>query len=381
LKKKFMINRRAEIDRLNQLISVFPVTAILGARQVGKSTLARQIKANHYFDLENPVDLVKFDNPQFLFSTLKGLIVIDEIQLKPELFPLLRYQCDNHSDQKFLVLGSASTTLIKGSSETLAGRIGYHFLGGFRLNDVEQNYRRLWLQGAFPRAYLLSEAESSIWRTNFITTFLERDIPQLGISIPSNTLRRFWTMLSHYHGQILNYSELSRAFGVSDMTIRRYLEILEGAFMIRILQPWHANLGKRLVKAPKLYFRDSGLLHTLLTINSLDQLISNPKVGASWEGFCIENAITTLVKRSEEVYFYSTHSGAEVDLFWQSNGKNYAIEVKFSDTPRLSRSLTTSINDLNIERAWIIYPGDTIIPINDKVRAIPVSSLDTELLI
>ncbi len=376
-----MINRRAEIDRLNQLISVFPVTAILGARQVGKSTLARQIKANHYFDLENPVDLVKFDNPQFLFSTLKGLIVIDEIQLKPELFPLLRYQCDNHSDQKFLVLGSASTTLIKGSSETLAGRIGYHFLGGFRLNDVEQNYRRLWLQGAFPRAYLLSEAESSIWRTNFITTFLERDIPQLGISIPSNTLRRFWTMLSHYHGQILNYSELSRAFGVSDMTIRRYLEILEGAFMIRILQPWHANLGKRLVKAPKLYFRDSGLLHTLLTINSLDQLISNPKVGASWEGFCIENAITTLVKRSEEVYFYSTHSGAEVDLFWQSNGKNYAIEVKFSDTPRLSRSLTTSINDLNIERAWIIYPGDTIIPINDKVRAIPVSSLDTELLI
>jgi hypothetical protein len=374
-----MLKRQAEIDKLKLLISIFPVTAILGARQVGKSTLAHQIQADHYFDLENPVDLVKFDNPQFLINSLNGLIIIDEIQLKPELFPLLRYQCDNRHDQKFIVLGSASTSLIKGSSETLAGRIGYHFLGGFRLSEVEQDFRRLWMQGAFPRAFLLDEGESSIWRNNFITTFLERDIPQLGITIPSNTLRRFWTMLSHYHGQIINYSELSRSFGVSDMTIRRYLEILEGAFMIRILQPWHANLGKRLVKAPKLYFRDSGMLHTLLTINSFEQLVSNPKVGASWEGFCIENAIRTLNKRSEEVFFYSTHSGAEVDLFWQWGGKNYAIEVKFSDKPRISRSLTTSINDLQIDRAWIIYPGDTIIPINEKVSAIPVTSIESEL--
>jgi len=374
-----MLTRQAEIDKLKQLISIFPVTAILGARQVGKSTLANQLQADHYFDLENPVDLVKFDNPQFLLNSLKGLIIIDEIQLKPELFPLLRYQCDNRHDQKFILLGSASTNLIKGSSETLAGRIGYHFLGGFRLSEVEQNFRRLWMQGAFPRAFLLAEEESLIWRNNFITTFLERDIPQLGITIPSNTLRRFWTMLSHYHGQIINYSELSRSFGVSDMTIRRYLEILEGAFMIRMLQPWHANLGKRLVKAPKLYFRDSGLLHTLLTINSFEQLVSNPKVGASWEGFCIENAIRTLNKRSEEVFFYSTHSGAEVDLFWQWGGRNYAVEVKFSDKPRISRSLTTSINDLQIDKAWIIYPGDTVIPINEKVSAIPVTSIESEL--
>lgn len=371
-----MVKRESELDRLKKLIEVFPITAILGARQVGKSTLARQVNTNHYFDLENPVDLLKFDNPQFLFKSLEGLIAIDEIQLKPELFPLLRYQSDNNPGQRFLILGSASPSLVKGASESLAGRIGFHFLGGFSLQEVKNNFAQLWLQGSFPRSYLLAENDSILWRDNFITTFLERDIPKLGLSIPANTLRRFWTMLSHYHGQVLNYSELSRSFGVSDMTVRRYLEILEGTFMVRLLQPWHSNVGKRIVKSPKLYFRDSGILHSLLTIRDRNQLISHPKLGASWEGFCIESAIRTLGKRNEEVFFYATHSGAEVDLFWQEGGKNYGIEVKFTDTPRITRSLTISIYDLKLEKVWIIYPGDEIINFSEKVQAIPITSIE-----
>ena len=371
-----MIKRESELNKLKRLIEVFPITAILGARQVGKSTLARQLNADHYFDLENPVDLLKFENPQFLFRSLEGLIAIDEIQLKPELFPLLRFQCDNNPKQRFLILGSASPSLVKGASESLAGRIGFHFLGGFSLDEVDYSYTRLWLQGAFPRSYILAEGDSILWRENFISTFLERDIPMLGLSIPANTLRRFWTMISHYHGQVLNYSELSRSFGVSDMTVRRYLEILEGTFMIRLLQPWHSNVGKRIVKSPKLYFRDSGLLHSLLTIRDRNQLISHPKLGASWEGFCIENAIRALNKRNEEVFFYATHSGAEVDLFWQEGGKNYGIEVKFTDTPRITRSLTVSISDLKLEKVWIIYPGDDVINLSEKVQAIPLTKIE-----
>ncbi len=251
--------------------------------------------------------------------------MIDEIQRKPELFSLLRYQSDNKPNQKYLILGSASPDLVKGSSETLAGRIGFHFLGGFSLSEVDYDVHNLWLKGGFPRAYLLDDENSRFWRSNFISTFLERDIPQLGINIPANTLRRFWTMLAHYHGQILNYSELARSFGVSDMTIRRYLEILEGTFMIRLLQPWFANVAKRLVKSPKIYFRDTGLFHSLLTINNHEQLITNPKLGASWEGFCIENAIRTLSKYAQQFYFYSTHSGAEIDLIWDWGGKKIWI--------------------------------------------------------
>jgi uncharacterized protein len=373
-----MINRINEKRILQELIGIFPVTAILGARQVGKSTLAKQIEHDWYFDLENPSDLLQFDNPKFLLEPLKGLIVIDEIQRKPELFPLLRFLVDNNPGQKFLLLGSASPDLIKGSGETLAGRIGYHFLGGFTIEETGNDYQGLWLRGTLPKPYLLEESESFMWRDNFITTFLERDIPQLGINIPSNTLRRFWTMLAHYNGQLLNYSELARSFGISDMTIRRYLEILEGTFMIRLLTPWYSNLGKRLVKSPKLYFRDTGILHNLLTVSNQHELLSHPKLGASWEGFCIENAIRALNRSAKkDVWFYSTHSGSEVDLFWQKGGRNYAIEVKFSDTPRITRSLSTAIKDLDIDRAWIVYPGEKIIPLSETIDAIPVSKLDS----
>jgi predicted AAA+ superfamily ATPase len=374
-----MIQRPQEIEAIRKLTEIFPVTAILGARQVGKSTIARELSANYYYDLENPVDLLKLENPQYLFNTLSGMVVIDEVQRKPDLFPYLRYLCDNRHDLRFVLLGSASPDLLKSSSESLAGRIGYHFLGGFRLNEVDFDYRKLWVQGSFPRAFLLDTELSNLWKENFISTFLERDVPQLGINIPSQTLRRFWTMLAHYHGQILNFSELSRSFGVSDMTIRRYIEILEGTFMVRLLQPWHENVGKRLVKSPKLYIRDTGILHSLLTTENESQLLSHPKLGASWEGFCIENAIRSLSRKTVHFYFYSTYSGAEIDLIWAFGGKKYGLEVKFSDTPRISRSLTTSLNDLSLDKVWILYPGSETIVLSEKVTALPVNKLDEML--
>lgn len=374
-----MIQRPQEIETIRKLTDIFPVTAILGARQVGKSTLAKELNTDFYFDLENPIDLLKFENPQYLFNSVSGFVVIDEVQRKPELFPYLRFLCDNRHDLRFVLLGSASPDLMKNTSESLAGRIGYHFLGGFSLREVDFDYRKLWVQGSFPRAFLLDTELSNLWKENFIATFLERDVPQLGINIPSQTLRRFWTMLAHYHGQILNFSELSRSFGVSDMTIRRYIEILEGTFMVRLLQPWYENLGKRLVKSPKLYFRDTGILHSLLTIGDESQLLSHPKLGASWEGFCIENVIRLLVKKTGYFYFYSTHSGGEIDLLWDSGGKKYGLEVKFTDTPRISRSLTTSINDLGLTKAWIIYPGNETIDLSDIVTVLPVNKVDAIL--
>lgn len=262
-----LIEREHDRETLDRWINMFPVVAILGPRQCGKTTLARMLNADHYFDLENPRDAARLDQPQLALEDLKGLIVIDEIQRIPGLFPLMRYLVDQKKKRKFVILGSASRDLIRQSSESLAGRIAYHFLGGFRLQDVgRENMRNLWLRGGLPRSFLAkSYEESHLWRNQYITAFLERDVPQLGITIPARTLRRFWLMLSHYHGQIMNYSELGRSFGVSDMTVRNYCDILEGTFMVRILQPWYVNIGKRLVKRPKLYIRDSGIFHTLLS--------------------------------------------------------------------------------------------------------------------
>ena len=264
-----MVERNQDVQAVAKLIELFPVTTILGPRQCGKTTLARFFKADHLFDLENPRDAARLDQPQLALENLAGLIVIDEIQRVPDIFPLLRFLVDRDDHQKYLILGSASRDLIQQSSETLAGRIAYYQLGGFRLSDVGSKYMNaLWLRGGLPRSFLSeTDEESLIWRRQYISTFLERDIPQLGITIPARTLRRFWTMLSHYHGQILNYSELGRSFGVSDMTVRRYCEILEGAFMIRLLQPWAVNIGKRIVRRPKLFMRDSGpVSYTHLTL-------------------------------------------------------------------------------------------------------------------
>ena len=285
-----LIPRQLDIEAIETYMQEFGATAILGARQCGKTTLAQMFSCTAHFDLENPRDLVRLDNAQLALEPLEGRVVIDEIQRRPDLFPLLRYLIDQNSKRRFLILGSASRDLIQQSSESLAGRIAYHHLGGLRLSDVgAESLSTLWLHGQFPRAFTAkSSAQAFRWLQQYIVTFLERDIPQLGISIPAQTLFRFWQMLSHYHGQLLNYSELAGSFGVSDHTVRRYIDLLAGTFMVRVLQPWHNNVGKRLVKRPKLYLRDSGLFHSLQSINSQEVLLSHPKLGASWEGFAME---------------------------------------------------------------------------------------------
>jgi predicted AAA+ superfamily ATPase len=372
-----IIERQHDCKALSKLMAMFPVVAILGPRQCGKTTLARTLGANHYFDLENPQDAARLDQPQLALEDLSGLIIIDEIQRMPDMFPLLRYLVDQQKKRKFVILGSASRDLIRQSSESLAGRIAYHYLGGFRLDDIDPaKMKTLWLRGGLPRSFLArSDEESLVWRNQYVTTFLERDIPQLGINIPARTLRRFWTMLSHYHGQILNYADLGRSFGVSDMTVRKYCEILEGTFMIRILQPWYANIGKRVVKRPKFYLSDSGLFHSLSSIETPQQLSASPKLGASWEGFALDCVCRTLGKQDEDLYFWSTHAGAELDLFWQQGGKNWGVEFKYEDAPRLTRSMKTAIEDLQLAGLWVVYPGKASYPLAQNIQTLSLSEV------
>jgi predicted AAA+ superfamily ATPase len=374
-----IIERKADTVAVKRLIRQFPITAILGSRQCGKTFLAKRLGPDHYFDLENPRDIARLETPQLALENLRGLIAIDEIQRLPSLFPLLRYLSDKKSRQKYLILGSAAPNLIKHTSETLAGRIGYHRLEGFAIGDVGGPHaKKLWLRGGYPMSYLArSGAESAVWRENYIATFLERDIPQLGISIPSRALRRFWMMLSHYHGNILNHLELASSFGVSDMTIRRYLEILEGTFMVRLLGPWHNNIGKRLIKRPKVYMRDSGILHALLSITTEDELLSHNKLGASWEGFALECAARCIGKRDEELFFWGTHSGAEVDLFWQDKGKGWAIEFKYEDAPKVTKSMQVATKDLDLDHLWVVYPGSQRYHLAEKISALPITDIGT----
>ena len=372
-----IIRRNYDTKRINLLLKTFPVTAILGPRQSGKTFLAKQIKYNHYFDLENPRDIACLENPQLAVEDLTGLIVIDEIQRHPDLFKVMRYLVDNNPKQKYLILGSASGILIKQSSESLAGRIGYYYLGGFSIPDVGvSNIKKLWLRGGFPRSFTArNNKESFLWLSNYISTLLERDIPQLGITIPASTLRRFWIMLSHYHGTILNYSEIARSFGISDMTVRKYIDILEKTFMIRILQPWYVNIGKRLVKSPKIYLNDTGIFHSLMSLEDFDQLNAHNKVGASWEGFSLECVAKSLQKRSEELFFWNTHTGAELDLFWQDKGQNWGIEFKYADAPKMTRSMHSAINDLELSHLWIVYPGKQLYKLNARVTVMPLNTI------
>ncbi len=372
-----MLNRAKDLTGIKKLLNLYPVTSILGARQIGKTTLAKQFQASHYLDLENPRDLARLDHPQLALEDLKGLIVIDEIQRKPDLFPLLRYLVDENPQQKYLILGSASNVLIKQSSESLAGRIAYYHLGGLSLSDAgKEHWKSLWSNGGYPRSFLAPDEDASaLWRENYISTFLERDIPQLGISIPAQTMRRFWTMLSHFHGQIINYAEFAKSFGISDMTVRKYTDILEGTFMVRLLQPWFRNIGKRLVKRPKLYLRDSGIFHTLLSIQAYEQLITHPKLGSSWEGFALELTCKSIGKRDQEFYFWKTHSGAELDLFWQNQGKNWGIEFKYQDAPKLTKSMQSCMSDLELAHLWIVYPGKQKYKLATNITTLPLTEI------
>ena len=375
-----LIDRPTPAKRIREALAVHPCAALTGPRQCGKTTLARQIAAetspSTFFDLEAAVDRQRLAAPGQTLGRLRGLVVIDEIQRMPSLFETLRVLVDRPScDARFLLLGSASPRLVKGVSESLAGRVGLVDLSGFDLRETGVGvWRRLWNRGGFPRSFLARGARaSSLWRRNFVRTFLERDIPQLGITIPAESLRRFWTMVAHYHGQTWNAAEFARALGSSEGTARRYLDILAGAFMVRVLPPWFENLKKRQVKAPKTYVRDTGLLHSLLGIPGEDQLLGHPKVGASFEGFVVEQLLGALETRN--AYYWATHAGAELDLFVLHGGKRYGFECKFTDAPGTTRSMRVALKDLKLDHLWVVYPGDEGYVLDDRISALPVTEV------
>lgn len=368
------MDRLYYLQQIENKFRTHPVVAILGPRQCGKTTLAKKYAEKtslhllHHFDLEDPVDLARLENPKLTLEPLQGLIIIDEIQHAPDLFKLIRVLVDNKLiDQQFLILGSASRELIKQSAESLAGRISYLELTPFSYQET-QDLSPLWLRGGFPKSYLATTLEESYeWREGYITTYLEHDLPALGIQIAPQSLRRFWEMLAHYHSNILNASELGRSFGSADTTIRRYLDILSGTFMIRQLQPWHANINKRQVKSPKIYFRDSGLFHTLLRIKTWDELQRNIKLGASWEGFALEEIIRIHHAKPHDCYFWKTHSGAELDLLLFIGTQKIGFEFKYADAPKTTKSMHSSLEDLNLDHLYVIYPGSVNYKLADNI--------------
>ena len=374
-----MIPRPAVIKRIERALAIHPIAALLGPRQCGKTTVARMIaeqRPTTYFDLENPVDVRRLSAPLTVLQDLSGLIIIDEVQRRPDLFELLRVLADRpQNSAQFLLLGSASPQLVRGVSESLAGRIGFIDVSGFTFAEVDPAERdRLWVRGGFPRSFLAVDDSASMeWRQNFLRTFLERDIPQLGITIPAETLRRFWTMVAHYHGQTWNAAQFARSLGTSEVTARRYLDILAGAYMVRILPPWFENLGKRQVKAPKIYIRDSGILNALLQLGTLADLQSHPKLGASWEGFAAEQVIDLLGTR--DAYYWATHGGAELDMLVRVAGKSYGFEFKYADAPGTSRSMHVALNDLSLEHLWVVYPGHQEYALDSRISVIPIDSL------
>jgi predicted AAA+ superfamily ATPase len=374
-----MIERATDTRLVRDALRRSRVVALLGPRQCGKTTLARQLvpaDSLNYFDLEDPQSLARLAEPLLALQPLKGLVVIDEIQLRPELFPVLRVLADRKPlPARFLILGSASPHLLRQSSETLAGRLETVHLEGFRLGDVGgRAQRRLWVRGGFPLAYTArSEADSLAWRRQFLQTFLERDIPQLGIEIPAIALRRFWNMIAHYHAQTWNGAELARALALSEATVRRYLDLLTGVFMLRQLPPWFENLSKRQVKSPKVFVRDSGLLHALLGITGVRDLELHPKVGASWEGFAVEEVLKAL--RPDEAYYWATHQGAEIDLVLFKRGRRVGLECKRMDAPRLTPSMRIALADLKLDRLIVVYPGERHYRLAERVEVVPLDDL------
>ena len=382
-----MIDRPGHRQRVETLLRQFPVVAILGPRQVGKTTLAGRVVAARRrdvttFDLENAEDLTLLRDPLLALRPLRGLVVIDEVQRRPELFQTLRVLVDEpRVRHRFLVLGSASPELLRQTSESLAGRIAYHELGGFALEETgAARWERLWRRGGFPRSFLArSDAASERWRRELIRTYLERDLPALGLRLPAPTLRRFWMMLAHYHAQVWNASEIARSFGVAHTTVQRYLDVLTETFMIRQLQPWHENLGKRQVKAPRLFVRDSGVLHALLGATSVRELETHPKVGASWEGFGLESVIARLRAEPEECFFWATHSGAELDLLVVRGRRRLGFEFKRSTTPALTRSMHVASEDLRLTKLWVVHAGERAFDLAPRIRALPLARLLEEL--
>lgn len=375
-----MIQRKSISENIENALSRSRVIALIGPRQCGKTTLARTfvpMDSLNYFDLEDPISLARLNEPMVALRELRGLVVIDEVQRRSELFPILRVLADREPlPARFLILGSASPELLRQSSETLAGRLETISLSGFSLHEVGVKVQaEHWLRGGFPLSFLArTDADSQIWRKNFIQTFLERDLPQLGILTPAPMLLRFWTILAHYHGSIWNAAEPARTLGISEPTVRRYLDLLEGLFMVRQLQPWHANLKKRQIKSPKIYLRDSGLLHQLLGIKTMKDLLSHPRCGASWEGYVIEETLKLL--RPDEAYFWATHNGAELDLFMIKDGKRLGVECKYMDAPRFTPSMRIALDNLELDGLTVIYPGDRRYQLAEGVNVIPLNTLE-----
>ena len=388
-----MIPRQLHLDQLANRLADFPVVAMLGPRQVGKTTLARQLATQwpgpvKYFDLQDPEDQARLSDPAFVLRPLSGLVVLDEIQTRPDLFSLLRVLADRPDNPaRFLLLGSAAPELMCHTAESLAGRVAFHEVEGFALDEIAPVQSGAdwlddrWLRGGFPRSLLAKNlAGSREWREAFIRTYLERDLPQLGINLPAMTLRRFWTMLAHYHGQTWNGSELGRALGVSDKTVSRYLDILEGTYMAFRLLPWHTNLGKREVKAPKVYVVDSGILHGLLGVNGLDDLLAHPKCGASWEGFIIREIIRRTAARRGEAFFWGVHTGAELDLLIQDNGRRLGFEIKLTRSPKVTASMRSAREILMLDQLYVMChgPGEPW-PLAEGIMAVPAMCLATTL--
>ena len=370
-----MLERPEYLQQLEAAVSRSPITALLGPRQCGKTTLARQLAATREstsFDLESEPDVRRLTNPELALSGLTGLVVLDEIQRMPRLFNVLRVLADRPERRaRFLILGGASPELIRGVSESLAGRVEFIELAGFDLSETgSEAWRTLWVRGGFPRSYLAaSEDDSRAWREGFIRTFLERDIPQLGITIPSAAMRRFWTMLAHWHGQTWNASELGRSMSLSDKTVRRYLDLLTGTYMVRQLQPWFENVARRQVKAPKVYLRDAGLLHTLLDIHSDRTLLANPRVGASWEGFVIDQVLRAI--RPASAWFWGTHGGGELDLLVNDKGRRIGFEVKFSEAPGVTRSMHETLRLLALDHLFVVSPTRDAYPVDTRMTVLP----------
>jgi len=378
MKKK--LKREHFSERIDMQYKVHSICGILGPRQAGKTTLAHQFAQDipdaHFFDLENPFDLSRLENPMLTLSNIESpLIVIDEIQRIPDLFPVLRVLVDE-KPRKFLILGSASRDLLQQSSESLAGRIGYIELTPFSISEVKNN-KKLWLRGGFPVSFLAnSDQESYAWRQAYISNLIERDIPNLGFNVPPIQIRKLWMMLAHNHGGLLNLSDLGKSLGITQHTVQKYANILAGTFMIRLLEPWFENIKKRQIKSPKIYIRDSGLLHALLGIKNDKELYTNIKLGASWEGFALEEIIKKWQANENECFFWRTQDKAELDLLIVKDGKKIGFEIKYSDKPKTTKSMLIAINDLKLDHLYVIHPHKKTFPLADKITAQSLESLE-----
>ena len=369
---------RAAQALVEQALRRSPVVAVVGPRQCGKTTLARQLVAPdspNYFDLEDPVSLARLDQRSTALRGLAGVVVIDEVQHRPDLFPVLRVLADrDDAPARFLVLGSAGPGLLRQSAESLAGRIEYVELTGLQVTEVGAGRMpRLWVRGGFPRSFLAdTDADGAAWRRAFLRAFVERDLPQFGAELGAPALHRFLAMLAHCHGQILNVAELATALNLAQATVRRYLDLLEQLFLIRLLRPWHANLRKRQVKRPKLYFRDSGLYHQLLGVGTMDALQTHPRIGASWEGFVLEKVVAE--SSPDEAYFWATHNGAELDLLLLRGGRRVGVEIKRVDAPRRTRSMAAAVDDLRLDALYVVYPGEARYDVGERITALPAGA-------